>query len=84
MPFNKQPSNAHGDFEEPGGLLCLIISMQSSVAFPSGLGAVNLILLKLKVGSLGIFLFKPRKSLNPLTKPPSCWTTTYILLHILQ
>ena len=36
-PFDKQPSNAHGDLIEHGGLLCLMISMQSSVVFPSGL-----------------------------------------------
>jgi hypothetical protein len=61
-PFDKQPSNAHGDLIVNGGLLCLMISMQSFIVFPSGLsfqffrmGAVNLILLKLKVGSLGTY-----------------------------
>ncbi len=62
-PLNKQPSNAHGDLEEHGGLLCLMISMQSFVVSPSRLSSQFsgfLILLKLKEGSLGSFLFTPK------------------------
>ena len=60
-PFDKQPSTAHGDLEEHNELLCLTISVQSSVVFPggllsqfAGLGAVSLILLKLKAGSRSV------------------------------
>ena len=60
-PLDRQPSTAHGDLEEHNGLLCLVISMQSSVVLPgglssqfAGLGAVSLILLKLKAGSRSV------------------------------
>lgn len=60
-PFDKQPSTAQGDLEEHSGLLCLTISMQSSVVFPGGLSssfanlwAVSLILLKLRAGSRSV------------------------------
>lgn len=38
-PLDRQPSTAQGDLEEPNGLLCLAISMQSSLELSGGLSS---------------------------------------------